>query len=95
MNVQAADIAGLGHQVSGYVQAFHRGGNDVDDAVGYGFQGLQAGNKCVRAADRMSLVRDPVPAKPVTREGILPFLAEDDAIPNPHCILIRQFLGSP
>jgi len=56
---------------------------------------LQAGNKCVRVADRMSLVRDPVPAKPVTREGILPFLAEDDAIPNPHCILIRQFLGSP
>jgi hypothetical protein len=95
MNVQAADITGLGHQVSGYVQAFHRGGNGVDDAVGYGFQGLQAGNKCVRVADRMSLVRDPAPAKPATREGILPFLAEDDAIPIPHCILIRQFLGSP
>jgi len=95
VNVQAANITGFVRQVGGYVRTFHRGGNDVDDAVGYGFQGVQAGNKCVRVADRMSLVRDPVPAKPVTREGILPFLAEDDAIPNPHCILIRQFLGSP
>jgi hypothetical protein len=33
--------------------------------------------------------------QPVTREGVLPFLAEDDAIPNSHNILIRQFLGSP
>jgi len=95
MNVQAADIIGLGHQVSGYVQAFHRGGNDVDDVVGYDFQGLQVWNKCVRFADRVSSVRDPVPAEPMTREGVLPFLAEDDAIWNSHYILIRQFLGSP
>jgi len=96
VNVQAADIAGFGHQVSGYVRAFYRGGNDVDDiVVGYAFQGLQAGNKCVRFADRVSSVRDPVPAKPMAREGVLPFLAEDDAIPNSHYILIRQFLGSP
>ena len=95
MNVQTADITGLGHQVSGYVQAFHRGGNDVDDVVGYGFQGLQAGNNCVRFADRVSLVRAPVPAEPMTCEGVLLFVAEDDSIPNSHCILIRQFLGSP
>jgi hypothetical protein len=55
VNVQAADITGFGHQVSGYVRAF----------------------------------------QPMTREGVLPFLAEDDAIPNSHYILIRQFLGSP
>ena len=95
MNVQAADITGFGRQVNGYVRTFHRGGNDVDDVVGYGFQGLQAGNKCVRLADRVSLVRAPVPAEPMTREGVLPFLAEDDSIPNSHCILIRQFPGGP
>ena len=67
--------------------------NDI--VVGYAFQGLQAGNKCVRFADQVSSVRDPVPAKPMTREGVLPFLAEDDAIPNSHNILIRQFPGSP
>ena len=51
--MQAADITGFGHQVSGHVRAFYRGGNDVDDiVVGYAFQGLQAGNKCVRFADR-------------------------------------------
>jgi hypothetical protein len=33
--------------------------------------------------------------QPMTREGVLPFLAEDDAISNSHYILIRQFLGSP
>ena len=33
--------------------------------------------------------------QPMTREGVLPFLAEDDAIPNSHYMLIRQFLGSP
>jgi hypothetical protein len=95
VNVHAADITGFGRQVSGYVWAFHRGGNDVDDVVGYDFQGLQAGNKCVRFADRVSSVRDPVPPEPMTREGVLPFLAEDDSIPNSHCILIRQFPGSP
>jgi hypothetical protein len=96
VNVQAADITGLGRQVSGYVRAFLRGGNDVDDiVVGYAFQGLHTGNKCVRFADRVSSVRDPVPAKPMARERVLPFLAEDDAIPNSHNILIRQFLGSP
>jgi len=96
VNVQAADITSFGRQVSGYVRAFHGGGNDADDiVVGYAFQGLQAGNKCVRFADRVSLVRDPVPAEPMTREGVLPFVAEDDSIPNSHCILIRQFLGSP
>jgi hypothetical protein len=95
VNVQAADITSFGRQVSGYVRAFHDGGNDVDDVVGYGFQCLQAENKCVRFADRVSLVRDPVPAEPMTREGVLPFLAEGDAIPNSYCILIRQFLGSP
>jgi len=96
VNVPEADITGFGRQVSGYVRAFLRGGNDVDDiVVGYAFQGLQAGNKRVRFADRVSSVRDPVPAKPMTREGVLPFLAEDDAIWNSHYILIRQFLGSP
>ena len=96
MNVQAADITGFGHQVSGYVRAFHRGGNDVIDiAVGYAFQGLHTGNKCVRFADRVSSVRDPVPAEPMTRERILPFLAEDGTIPNSHCILTHQFLGIP
>ena len=96
MNVQATDITGFVHQVSGDVRACHRGGNDVDDIlVGYAFQGLQVENKCVRFADRVSLVRDPVPAKPMTRGGVLPFLAEDDAIPNSHYILIRQFLGNP
>ena len=96
MNVQAADVTGFGHQFSGYVRAFYRGANDVDDiVVGYAFQGLQAGNKWVRFADRVSSVRDPVPAKPMTREGVLPFLAEDDAIPNSHYILIPQFFGSP
>ena len=55
MNVQAADITGFGHQVSGYVRAF----------------------------------------QPMMREGVLPFLAQDDAIPNSHYVLIRQFLGSP
>jgi hypothetical protein len=67
--------------------------NDI--VVGYAFQGLHTGNKCDRFADRVSSVRDPVPAKPITREGVLPFLAEDDAVPNSHNILIRQFLGSP
>ena len=96
MNVQAADITGFGRRVSGYVRAFYRGGNDVDDiVVGYAFQGLHTGNTCVRFADRVSSVRDPVPAKPMARERVLPFLAEDDAIPNSHNILIRQFLGSP
>ena len=96
MNVQAADITGFGRQVSGYIRAVLRGGNDVDNiVVGYAFQGLQAGNKCVRFADRVSSARDPVPAKPIMREGVLPFLAEDDAISNSHYILIRQFLGSP
>ena len=95
MNVQAADIAGFARQVSGYVRAYLRGGDDVDDiVVGYAFQGLQSGNKRVRFADRVSSVRDPVPAKPVTREGVLPSLAED-AIPNSHYILTRQFPGSP
>jgi len=95
VNVQAADITGFGRQVSGYVRAVLRGGIDVDNiVVGYAFQGLQAGNKCVRFPDRVSSVRDPVPAKPMTREGVLPFLAED-AIPNSHYILIRQFPGSP
>jgi hypothetical protein len=95
VNVQAAEITGFGRQVSGYVRAFHRGGNDVNDiAVGYAFQGLHTGNKCVRFADRVSSVRDPVPAKPITREGVLRFLAEY-AIPNSHNILIRQFPGSP
>ena len=96
MNVQAADITGFGHQVSGYVRALYRGGSDVGDiVVGYALQGLHAGNKCVRFADRVPSVRDPVPAKPMTREGVLPFLAEDDAIPNSRHILIRQSLGSP
>jgi hypothetical protein len=96
VNVQAADITGFGRQVRGYVRTFLRGGNDVDDiVVGYAFQGLQAGNKWVRFADRVSSVRDPVPAKPMTREGVLPFLAEDDAIPNSHYILTQQFLGIP
>ena len=96
MNVQAAHITGFGHQVSGYVRAFHRGGNDVNDiVVGYAFEGLHTGNKCVRFVDRVFSVRDPVPAKSMTREGVLPFLAEDDAISNSHNILIRQFLGSP
>ena len=96
MNVQAADITGYGHQVSGYVRAFYRGGNDVDDiVVGYAFQGLQAGNKRVRFANRVSSVRDPVPAKPMTREGVLPFLAEDDAIRNSHYTLTHQFPGTP
>src|SRR5260370_20388086 len=54
VNVQAADIAGFAHQVSGYVPAFYRGGNDVDDIVfGYAFQGFPARNKCVRFADRV------------------------------------------
>jgi len=95
VNVQAADITGFGRQVDGYVRTFHRGGNDVDNVVGYGFRGLQAGNNCIRFADRVSLVRAPVPAEPMTREGVLPFVAEDDSILNSHCILIRQFLGSP
>ena len=95
MNVQAADITCFGRQVHGHVRTIHRGGNDVDDVVGYGFQGLQARNNCVRLADRVSLVRAPVPPEPMTREGVLPFLAEDDSIPNSHCILIRQFLGGP
>jgi hypothetical protein len=96
VNVQAADVTGFGRQVSGYVRAFHRGGNDVNDiAVEYAFQGLHTGNKCVSLADRVSSVRDPVPAKPMTRERVLPLLAEDDAIPNSHNILICQFLGSP
>ena len=96
MKVQAADITGFGHQVSGYVRAFYRGGNDVDDiVVGYTFQGLPAGNTCVCFADWVSSVRDPVPARPMTREGVLPFLAEGDAIPNSRYILIRQFPGSP
>jgi hypothetical protein len=94
VNEQAADIAGFGHQVRGCVRAFYRGGNDVDDIVGGYALGLQAGNKCVRFADRVSSVRDPVPAKPMTREGVLPFLAKDDAVPNSHYILIPQFLGS-
>ena len=95
MNVQAADITGFGRQVGGYVRAFYRRGNDADDVVGYGFRGLPAGNKCVRFAGRVSSVRDPVPAKPMTREGVLPFLAEDNSIPNSHYILTQQFLGSP
>jgi hypothetical protein len=96
VNVQAADITGFGHEVSGYVRAFDRGGNDVNDiVVGYVFQGLHTGNKCVRFADRVSSVRDRIPAKPMTRKGVLPFLAEDNAIPNSHYVLIRQFLGSP
>jgi hypothetical protein len=96
VNVQAADITGFGHEVSGYVRAFHRGGNDVNDiVVGYVFQGLHTGNKCLRFADRVSSVRDRIPAKPMTRKGVLPFLAEDNAIPNSHYVLIRQFLGSP
>ena len=95
MNLQALDITGLGHQVGGHLRALYDGGNDMgDSAVDHAFQGLQAGNKCVRFADRVSSVRDPVPAKPMTREGVLPFLAED-AIPNSHNILIRQFPGSP
>ena len=96
MNLQAADITGFGRQVGGYVRAFYRRGNDADDVVvGYAFRGLPGGNKCVRFAGRVSSVRDPLPAKPMTREGVLPFLAEDNSIPNSHCILIRQFLGSP
>jgi hypothetical protein len=31
----------------------------------------------------------------MTREGVLPFLAEDDAIPNSYYILTQQFLGIP
>ena len=96
MNLQAEDITGFGYQFGDHVRAFHDGGNDVDDiVVDHAFQGLQAGNKCVRFADRVSSVRDPVPAKPMTREGVLPFPAEDDAIPNSHYILIPQFHGSP
>jgi hypothetical protein len=96
VNVQAADITGFGRQVGGYVRAFYRRGNDADDVVvGYAFRGLPGGNKCVRFAGRVSSVRDPLPAKPMTREGVLPFLAEDDAIPNSHYILTQQFLGIP
>ena len=95
MNLQAADITGFGHQVGSYIRAFHRRGSDADDiVVDYAFQGLQPGNKWVRFADRVSLVRDPVPAESMAREGVLSFLAEDDAIPNSHYILIYQFLGS-
>ena len=65
-----------------------------DIVVGYAFQGLQAGNKCVRFADRVSSVRDPAPAKPIVREGVLPFPAED-AVPNSHYTLIHQFPGRP
>ena len=96
MNVQAADITGFRHQVGGYVRGFYRRGNDASDVVvGYAFRGLPGGNKCVRFAGRVSSARDPVPAKPMTREGVLPFLAEDDAIPNSHYILTQQFLGIP
>ena len=96
MNLQAEDIAGFGYQFGDHVRAFHDGGNDVDDiVVDHAFQGLQAGNKCVRFADRVSSVRDPSSAEFMTREGVLPFLAEGDAIPNSHYALTHQFLGSP
>jgi hypothetical protein len=80
VNLQAVDITGLGHQVGGHLRAFYHGGNDMGDiAVDYVFQGLQAGNKYVGVADRVSSVRDPVPAEPTTREVVLPFVAEDDS----------------
>ena len=80
MNLQAADVTALEHQVGHHVHAFYHGGNDVDDIVAdYASQGLQAGNKCVCFADWMSSVRDAVPGELMTREGILPFAAEDDA----------------
>jgi hypothetical protein len=80
VNLQAADITGLGHQVGGHLRAFCHGGNNVDDmVVGYALQGLQSGNKYVGVADRVSSTRDPVPAEPTTtREVVLPFVAEDD-----------------
>ena len=80
MNLQAVDITGLGHQVGGHLRAFYHGGNNVDGmVVGYAFQGLQSGNKRVGVADRVSSIRDPVPAEPTTtREVVLPFVAEDD-----------------
>jgi hypothetical protein len=75
-----------------------------DIAVDHAFQGLQAGNKYVGVADRVSSVRDPVPAEPTTREVVLPFVW---ALVSPVVrgarpqgvigggILAHQFLGVP
>src|SRR5260370_41238239 len=42
VNLQAADITGLGHQVGGHVRASYHGGNDVDDIViDRAFQGVR------------------------------------------------------
>ena len=96
MNLQAEDITGFGYQFGDHVRAFDDRGNDVDDiVVDQASQGLQAGNSCVRFADRVSSVRDPSSAELMTLEGVLPFLAEGDAIPNSHYTLTHQFLGSP
>ena len=96
MNLQAADITGFGYQFGGHPRAFHDGGNGVDDiVVDDAFQGLQAGNKCVRFADRVSSVRDPSSAELMTCGGVLHFLAEGDAIPNSRYILTYQLPGTP
>ena len=78
MNLQAADITDLGLQVADHACAFYNGGNDVYDiVVDRASQGLQAGRRCVSLGDRVSSVRDPVPGELITRERILPFVAED------------------
>jgi hypothetical protein len=80
VNPQAADVTGLELQVGDHVHAFYHGGNDLDDiVVDYASQSLQAGNKCGCFADWMSSVRDEVPGELMTREGVLPSVAEDDA----------------
>ena len=96
MDLHTEDISGFGHQFGGHVRVLDDGGNAVDDiAVDHAFQGLQAGNKCVPFADRVSSVRDPSSAEPMTCKRVLLFLAEGDAIPNSHYILTRQFFGTP
>lgn len=84
VNLQAVDITGLGHQVGGHLRAFYHGGNDMGDiAVDYVFQGLQAGNKYVGVADRVSSVRDPV-GRGARPQGVIG-----------GGILAHQFLGVP
>lgn len=78
VNLQAADITDLALQVADHACAFYNGGNDVYDiVVDRASQGLQAGRRCVSFGDRVSSVQDPVPGELITRERILPFVAED------------------
>jgi hypothetical protein len=96
VNPYAEGITGFRYQFGDHVRAFDDRRNDVDDiVVAQASQGLQAGNRCVRFADRVCSVRDPSSAELMTREGVLPFLAEGDTIPNSHPTLTHQFLGSP